>query len=1267
MNKRHILLLVCGLAMGLALVLLGSLASAQEPVPQGDLKVHISSVARHIEKREFIRPPAGRVVSRVVSIEPVQLQLAERVAMEAQVPLTVPPLPKAQVIERYHAFQRVRREFKALIGQVVDEAYPISFSASTRTLASEVAWPAAECVVNSTADSGPGTLRQCLQDANPGDTITFDGSIFPSTSPATILLSSALPWISIDSLTIDASDAGVVLDGSGLSSCDGFTIVGADGVSIRGLQILRFPSYGVSIITGTTNTTIGGDRFTGSRPLGQGNLISGNRWGAGVRIEGIGTTSNTVQGNLIGTDVSGTSAFGNVLAGMVVLGGAANNVIGGDTPGTRNLISSNLLTGIWIEGAGTSGNQVLGNYIGTDISGTASLGHNWDGVFIGHGAANNIVSDNLIGSSGDGAGVWIQNIGTAGNQLIGNYIGTDAFGAAALPNYYGVQISGGAADNIIGGSTSGARNLISGNGYPGVAISGSGTSGNRILGNYIGTDITGTTALSNALFGVIILDGATDNVIGGDVPGAGNLISGNASDGVVIQDPGTLGNRVIGNYIGVDVSGTISLSNRNGVVINDAASNVIGGDNLGERNLISGNRDAGIWMQRAGTCRNQVLGNYIGTDTSGTGALGNGDFGILISFGAADNIIGGNASGARNLISGNEGAGVWIQNTGTMSNTVQGNYIGICASGTVSLGNAASGVTIIDGPTGNIIGGDMPETRNIISGNKGDAGMEIVGNGTKGNFVIGNYIGTNVSGTASLANVEHGVAIYGEATDNIVGGATPQERNLISGNGQAGVVLYSQGTLGNQVIGNYVGTDASGTTSVPNLWGVFIGEGAANNTVGGTVSGTRNLISGNGETGVRIEDSETVSNTVLGNYIGTNFSGTVSLPNEYGVVVGFGATNNTIGGCTSEARNLISGNSLAGVVIWDAGDTSGNQVLGNYIGTDVSGTASLPNRWGVYIASGATNNMIGGDPGVGNLISGNGESGVWIQDAGTSANQVPGNFIGASAGYGVFIGSGATSNTIGVSNTIVYNALAGVVVSGTNTLYNTVTRNVIHHNGGLPIDLVAWPIPVLPPQLDDFTCLDNTVWGTACPGCRVEVFANPTTTPAGTVFVGDVVAVASGHFSLTVTSLPLYQYLAATATDLDGTTSQFSNGFLLAGGALTPASITVTVSSSATVIYTHTLTNVGQCTDTFALSAASELGWLETYQPLQVTLDRGMTATLTVTITVPDGLTKRAIDKTVVTATSGLIPCAIATAEDIVVLEFKIHLPLVIRDYEESG
>ena len=231
--------------------------------------------------------------------------------------------------------------------------------------------PAATLVVTSTADSSAGTLRWALQTAGTGDTITFDTGVFPPGNPVTIALTSgSLPDITQGNLTIDASDAGVILDGGGLGSGDGFHITSNENV-IKGLQILYFPDNGVQIDSGASHNTIGGDT------PGERNLISGNGGpgygdGAGVWIQDNGTMHNTVSGNYIGTDVNGTSALSNT-SGVWIGEGASYNTIGGDTPGERNLISGNVFEGVGIGCCGTVSNVVSGNYIGTDAAGISAL------------------------------------------------------------------------------------------------------------------------------------------------------------------------------------------------------------------------------------------------------------------------------------------------------------------------------------------------------------------------------------------------------------------------------------------------------------------------------------------------------------------------------------------------------------------------------------------------------------------------------------------------------------------------------------------------------------------------------------------------------------------------------------------------------------------------------------------------------------------------------------------------------------------------------
>jgi len=198
-------------------------------------------------------------------------------------------------------------------------------------------------VVTSTADSGPGTLRQALQNAQPYDNITFDPSVFPPDAPETIAITSGLPQISQGNLTIDASDAGVILDGSQLPRdtwIPGLDIV-SDGNTIRGMQVIQFTGVGIVVAGHGRNNTIGGDRNTGTGPIGQGNLSGGNNFGIGLWDY---AANNIVTGNLIGTDISGTGSLGNSGSGVWLTEGGMDNTVGPD-----NIIAYNGRHGIEVE------------------------------------------------------------------------------------------------------------------------------------------------------------------------------------------------------------------------------------------------------------------------------------------------------------------------------------------------------------------------------------------------------------------------------------------------------------------------------------------------------------------------------------------------------------------------------------------------------------------------------------------------------------------------------------------------------------------------------------------------------------------------------------------------------------------------------------------------------------------------------------------------------------------------------------------------------
>src|SRR5262249_29123273 len=273
---------------------------------------------------------------------------------------------------------------------------------------------------------------------------------------------------------------------------------------------------------------------------------------------------------------------------------------------------------------------------------------------------------------------------------------------------------------------------------------------------------------------------------------------------------------------------------------------------------------------------------------------------------------------------------------------------------------------IIDNNPNTVIGGTSPGAGNVISGNTGAAGVLITGPNATGNQVLGNFIGTNVTGTAAVANTQDGVRIEAGANNNTIGGTTAAARNVISGNLAAGIQIT--GTSGNVVQGNYLGINAAGTAALANVVGVMISQ-AASNVIGGSIPGAGNVISGNTNAGVYVTGASAANNLIAGNLIGTNAAGTAALPNVFGVDLDTAGHDNLIGGVTAGARNIISGNDRAGVYI--AGSGANNAVQGNWIGLNSTGTAGLSNDNGVII-SGSPSTTIGGTAaGAGNVISGN--------------------------------------------------------------------------------------------------------------------------------------------------------------------------------------------------------------------------------------------------------------------------------------------------------
>ena len=391
--------------------------------------------------------------------------------------------------------------------------------------------------------------------------------------------------------------------------------------------------------------------------------------------------------------------------------------------------------------------------------------------------------------------------------------------------------------------------------------------------------------------------------------------------------------------------------------------------------------------------------------------------------------------------------------------------------------------------------------------------------GTSANVVEGCFIGTDPTGLIARGNINYGVYVN-QAVSNRIGGTTPAQRNLISGNGKcvngtctgSGVAIFGfNGLMSNLVQGNLIGTDRTGTVALGNASEGVLMSQAQGNTIGGSAPGSGNLISGN-RIGISLNDS--VTNRIAGNFIGPNTTGNAAVPNNYGIRVSGGSAGNTIGGTTAAERNIISGNSSHGVVL--GSNTVGQKVEGNYIGTDVTGMNPL----------------------------GNGDAGVFVDQASTCL------IGGAPAGAG---------------NRIAYNAAAGIYLyHGT---FDTILCNEIYANGGLGIDLFATGVTPNDPgdsdtganNLQNFpvinsatsTATQTTITGTlnsvANGQFRLEFFANPSCDNSGfgegQTFIGFSFVSTSGNdgsFNVTFPGSYAGQFISATASESSGNTSEFS-------------------------------------------------------------------------------------------------------------------------------
>ena len=478
----------------------------------------------------------------------------------------------------------------------------------------------------------------------------------------------------------------------------------------------------------------------------------------------------------------------------------------------------------------------------------------------------------------------------------------------------------------------------------------------------------------------------------------------------------------------------------------------MGGKTAATRNVIAGNSGDGV---RITGMANRVAGNFIGTEETGTQDIGNTGDGLAIT--GPQNLVGGSQAASRNIISGNNFDGVSVAGA---NNRVTGNYIGTDVTGSLDVGNDIAGVEITG--AGNLVGTAAKGEGNLLSNNA--TGVEVEASNGTGNRIQGNLVGTDVTGTQDLGNSSDGISVAAGSAGTLIGGSQSGAGNVIGGN-DSGIVLSGDA---NSVLGNRIGTTIATDTALPNDIGVEI-NGADGNTIGGKTTGAANVISGNDDTGIYINDDvnfdPAMNNRVEGNRIGTNLAGTLGVPNTGDGIDILSSSFNTIGGRSAGAGNLIAANDDDGVRIRvTAGASAGNEIVGNVIGLDAA-DAALPNGGdGIDLVSANSNTIGGTGPRAGNVIAANGDDGIELDDADT--NSILANQIGTDATGTLDRGNGGSGvridgdlNRVGdehgvaPANTIAFNDDDGVTVE--DGVGNRVSHNAIRANDEIGIDLDA--------------------------------------------------------------------------------------------------------------------------------------------------------------------------------------------------------------------
>ena len=921
-----------------------------------------------------------------------------------------------------------RRLFLASANTPLSQLVMVSFdsSVSTISLASTLDSITRPMTINGKTSDG-NIVNLTGTSAGP----TTDGLTFDTGSEASKVLDLKITNFSSAGLALKSSNI-EVQDSVFESNNTGITISGnITGVLLKNNSVLINTTHGI-VVTDNASATLNS------------NTISGNLQ-SGIYVDSV-SPGVLISGNKIGLLSDGITAQANGNDGIQLTGTSGVQI---DT----NTISSNAGSGIQI--TKSAGTEIKNNIIGLDyVTNTTDLGNTLDGITVNDSSIT-ITSNTVAGNNRDG--IRIEG-DSAGSTISGNLIGVQASGIVVGNTFAGIRVLS-LVNGINQGVTIGTvpePNIIGGN-LDGIVIQESFAC--EITGNYVGIGIFGVDPLGipNTNDGIRV-ESSNDTLV------SNNWTSSNESSGIHIIEGSN--SSLVGNHVGYGVLGNLETAFGNvlyGIHVEGGLAHVIGGGSSADANVVSGNNSDGIKI--VGSEDVQIVGNFLGTDSTGNLALANGGNGLSFE-NTKDSLI------HSNLSSGNVGSGISIVATSpelASGNKITANYVGVSKSGLNSIANGQSGIAVF-GANGTIIGVGETSLRNIISGNSGSG---IVLTGAVGTEISGNYIGVNSNGLQKLGNLGNGVEV-------LVGsiGTTIDGINLIAYNGTAGSAILGHGILvadSSATIGNTATGRSSGNLVYRNfLDGIRItGIGATNVAVVGNFIGTNAagvLGLGNGGSGISIDSANGVEvggnlpsrptdsilgNLIVGNTIGIQITNAVasdlSLGNRVtGNVVernkGIGilvdkSVFQSIGGSLLETANSFVRNGSDGIRISNRENsgTAGygyNSIKGNYIGTDVAGSLGLGNIGdGIALVDSAGNTIGGNDSESGNIVSRN-RSGIRLSNAVAATlatgNQIIGNTLQSNKVDGIRLESSDLNQvgTIGSGNFVWSNTGVGINILG---------------------------------------------------------------------------------------------------------------------------------------------------------------------------------------------------------------------------------------------